>query len=301
MSNRTRGFTLIELLVVVLVVALLIGLLLPALSKATRSARTMKDGSQQKEIHQGFLIFAQGHKGLLPRPGLIDRLPDPVLGDVPESGEEDYSANHSASLYSACIMQQHSVPEMLVGPTEDRLRGGSPVQVKSDYNHEAYAPLEDVYWDKTFSADVEARTSNASFTHLALCGARLARHWTDTLSSTQPVLATRATREGIESGDEYDLSPTLELHGSTSQWIGNVVYADGHVEQMVGTFYPELVTYRPEGRQSVAPVSDNIFAAEFDDVEPDGRASADTWLVLSTKASADGLSVTPVYDALIDF
>jgi len=59
--------------VVIAIIALLVGLLLPALAKAQRNARTMKDATQIKEIHKSFLTFAQGNKGKLPIPGLIDR------------------------------------------------------------------------------------------------------------------------------------------------------------------------------------------------------------------------------------
>ena len=84
--RRKRGFTLIELLVVIAIIALLVGLLLPALAKAQRNARTMKDAAQIKQIHQAMLTFANANKGKLPIPGLIDRDPSTffnVLGSGP--------------------------------------------------------------------------------------------------------------------------------------------------------------------------------------------------------------------------
>ncbi|MHC4909924.1 MAG: type II secretion system protein, partial [Planctomycetota bacterium] len=87
--TRKRGFTLIELLVVIAIIALLIGLLLPALAKAQRNAKSMKDQAQIKQIHQTFLVFAADNKGRLPLPGLIDRLPDQYTGlNVPGVGPE---------------------------------------------------------------------------------------------------------------------------------------------------------------------------------------------------------------------
>ena len=71
--KHKRAFTLIELLVVVAIIALLIGLLLPALAKAQRNAKTMRDSAQINQIHKSFLIFAQSHKSRLPIPGIINR------------------------------------------------------------------------------------------------------------------------------------------------------------------------------------------------------------------------------------
>ena len=82
----TRGFTLIELLVVIAIIALLVGLLLPALAKAQRNARSMKDSTQIKQIHTAFLTFANVNKGRLPIPGLIDRDPATFMSGVGGTG-----------------------------------------------------------------------------------------------------------------------------------------------------------------------------------------------------------------------
>ena len=106
--NRKRGFTLIELLVVMAIIALLIGLLLPALAKARAAAKLTQDGTQVKQIHTAWLVFAREFNGTYPTPGLIDRLPDPSLGlDLPGRGPEDQSQNSHANLHSVVIMNNY--------------------------------------------------------------------------------------------------------------------------------------------------------------------------------------------------
>ena len=75
---RSKGFTLVELLVVMAIIALLLGLLLPALAKARATARQVKDQTQVKQIHQGWLTAANDTGGMLPLPGEINRV-DSVL------------------------------------------------------------------------------------------------------------------------------------------------------------------------------------------------------------------------------
>ncbi|MCH6551240.1 MAG: type II secretion system protein, partial [Planctomycetes bacterium] len=122
--KRMRAFTLVELLVVIAIIALLVGLLLPALAKAQRNAKTLKDKAQIREIHQAFLGFANEAKGKLPTPGLIHRNRADLDGNgvgttfLAGVGPEDYTRNHSAALYSACIAQNLFGPDILIGPTE---------------------------------------------------------------------------------------------------------------------------------------------------------------------------------------
>ena len=62
-----HGFTLIELLVVVSIIAVLIAILLPALGSARRSARSVICMNQLRQIGQATQLYANEHKGRLPR------------------------------------------------------------------------------------------------------------------------------------------------------------------------------------------------------------------------------------------
>jgi prepilin-type N-terminal cleavage/methylation domain-containing protein len=289
-----RGFTLIELLVVVAIIALLVGLLLPALAKAQKNARSMKDQTQIRQIHTASLTFANENKGKLPTPGLINRLTDPYMGqDLPGIGPEQYAHNHSAPLYSAMVAAEYYNTDILIGPTEQ-----NPVVVEDqDYDYSDYDPGSDVYWDPDFLVELEdGPECNSSYSHLALCGQRKRVNWQDTQNSGDPCYSTRGTRDGATEGDEYDLSPTLLLHGSKRKWDGNVVFNDNHAE-LLDNFFPPLTVYEP--LNGVEAEKDNIFAAEFDDYPEGNQASADAFLVICEEATQYTIG-TPLIDNLLN-
>jgi prepilin-type N-terminal cleavage/methylation domain-containing protein len=306
--KRTRGFTLIELLVVIAIIALLIGLLLPALAKAQKNARSMKDGAQQKQIHSAFLTFAGTNKGQLPVPGLINRKPTTVgfggggqSQNQPGIGPEEYKFNYSAPLYASLIAQEYFGTDILIGPTEV-----NPVVRRYEvYDYAKYNPAADSYWDTKFTVFVNAPPGlnlfcHTSFAHAAICGDRKNLKWRDTQDSTYPLVGTRGVRNGVGAGQpDYDKSPTLQLHGPKRQWVGNIVFADNHWEQSV-TFYPTQTTYEPV-TDTGGPVKDNIFNAEFEGEGPEGdaRGAADAWLVISQFSDPQkGIWVLAEFDAL---
>ena len=305
--KRTRGFTLIELLVVIAIIALLVGLLLPALAKAQRNARSIKDSAQLKQIHQSFLTWANSHGGKLPIPGLIDRKPanffDPSGGgtiSLPGVGEEDVDKNTTNHLYGSMIGMEFFNTDILIGPTEV-----NPIVVEDlDFDYAQYNPASDQYWDENFSMFIWSLPGggfecNASYAHLAICGDRKRLKWRDTQDSADTVMSTRGVRNGLQPGTpHYDRSPTIRLHGPKRHWVGNVCFADNHMDQ-IENFYPALTMYEAVNG-SGGPVKDNIFAAEFDDHPEGAKAAPDAWMVINTSATPQGNSVVALYDSLVN-
>lgn len=306
--HKTRGFTLVELLVVIAIIALLVGMLLPALAKAMASAKTVKDSTQIKQIHQAMLTKSNENKGLkMPIPGLIRRLP---VGGVltPGAGEEDVTRNNSVGLYSACVAMGLFNTDILIGPTEVNPK----VVEYKNYNHDAYNPSQNTYWDESFSARINAtldsdQVCNTSYAHLILIGWRKDNQWRNTMDSSKPHFVTRGTQAGDWTNQTwYNNSPTLRLHGSPKQWSGNICFADNHM-QYIETFTPEGVSWEC-GQLNLT--KDNIFRSagttprEFDATgcvpvsggTPQLYKGGDSWLGICPFA-ATATAIVPAHDA----
>jgi prepilin-type processing-associated H-X9-DG protein len=210
--------------------------------------------------------FSRQFEGKYPRPGLVNRLPT-AAGDEPGRGPEDHSLNTTANLYSCLIAQNFITPQIVISPAE-----ANPVVVaKNDYNLDAYDPANDVYWDESFAADLEAG-SNTSYAHLPLTGKRGRDWWTDTLDADRALLGTRGPKDGLDDPDSY----TYQFFGRGKSWAGNICFADGHAE------YLESFTFTT----SSGALSDNIFS------DADGF----NFLTFTKEVTADGLGIVPQWD-----
>ncbi len=289
MQRTPRGFTLIELLTVMAIIALLVGLLLPAMNLSRERAHALKCQAQLKQIHQSFVVHGRDWDGAFPTPGLVNRLADATPGlpspQQPGRGPEDPQANSSENMYSLCVMHALFPAEILVCPTEP----SAYVAVKSDYDFEAYDPLQDVYWDPSFRTRIDKTRhgaadllSNASYAHTPIAGQRKVKEWRDTANSQWPILGDRGVRKGSELADDYNTSVTLQSHGGSKQWDGNVCFNDNHVE-LLKTFYPVGINYvNPADNKMKA---DNIFRNDIANGDDTLTSGFDALLTLVSSIS----------------
>lgn len=288
--NRKRGFTLIELLVVMAIIALLIGLLLPALAKARAQAKLIKDGSQIRGIHQSWLIFAREFDGVFPIPGVIARqpvnLPTGGTAIMPGRGNENKIANTHDNLYSACIMQNYFSPELCVGPTEP----SGMVFIMDTFNWDLYNPIENIYWDGEFSADLQTG-ANFSYAQMPIGGKRRATQWRESLDEKFAMVGNRGVKNGSLQEDEYLDSITIETHGGRKQWLGNIIYNDNHVA-VENTFTPEGLIYRQNGLTQF----DNLFKNDMG-TGPSDYSGSDSWLAIVSRVI--GSANAPDEDLLV--
>lgn len=274
MANKPNAFARVELLVTAACLTVSICLVSLTIAQPDRAAnsplhpRSVNDAAQLRSIHQAWIIFAKEFNGQYPRPGLIDRLPDPVLGEIPGRGPEDVEANTTANLHSALIIQNFYSAELLISPVERNpkvraLRG-------DEYNYERYDPSLDVYWDSDFKADLMTG-SNVSYAHMPICGERAARHWRETTTGRFPLLGNRGPKDGKLDPGSFTCGP----HGN---WAGNIAFSHDDVSFLTAT-QPENLTYVADDD---VQKPDNLFAMES------GVEGADAIIAFTRAMSKEG-------------
>jgi len=292
---------------------LLVSITVPVTHRVWLAGTTEQDAAQQQAIHAAMVRDSNGNPGgRLPTPGLINRLS--YNGQqVPGEGEEDYAQNKTQNLYSACIARGLFGPQILIGATEVN----PVVEAYTAYNYNAYRPDADSYWDPNMQAKIDALPGtdkcHTSFAHQLLCGLRKEVYWRGTADSNRPLISTRGTMNGVNSGDSFVRSPTLRLHGAPDSWEGNVCYGDNHVE-LATSFTPPRSNCSCGTYNAGAVTPDNLFrcagttdATEFTGsgcVELGPTGAPNSWAGMDAMLgihpnSATRYIVIPVYDSLI--
>jgi prepilin-type N-terminal cleavage/methylation domain-containing protein len=286
--KKNRGFTLIELLVVMAIIALLLGILLPALSKARQKARQVKDQTGLKQIHTGFNTFSTDQNGKFPTPGLVAR--NQYNGAwVPGKGTEALLNNHHAALYSLVVQQNYASPAILLSPSENNVK----VVSDSNYQYEQYKPLQGIYWDPNFKADLTSEC-NTSYATMLLNGKRKRSEWKGGGRSDFAVIGTPGINTGAGTdyvidygggGDIalYESSKMLDYMGGRNEWFGNVCFNDGHVVY-TNRFRPD--GHRKWTNSDGGTTEDDIFVHESTGNEYPNNGN-DAFLCISNRVQND--------------
>ena len=209
----------VGVIVVLVCMVILFALLLPVLDWRRRVGLQMQDSAQLREIHAAWMVFGDDG-GRFPVPGLIDRLPDPYLGDLEGAGPEASSLNTTANLFSAMIGRGYFNPQLLISPFER-----NPVVTEDlDHDFSAYDPTKDIYWDPTFVADLETG-SNVSYAHIPLVGQYKESLRRPEMAADVAVLGNRGPADGIPTADSYSCR-------KDGDWSGHFVFNDHHLESV---------------------------------------------------------------------
>lgn len=210
--NRPAGFTLLELLCVIAILGILVALLLPAFAQAKARARRVACVSNLRQVGYGFHLFANDHRGRFPM-----RVP------VWDGGSEEFATNALAIAGGLQVGFQHFqslatelvTPKLLICPSDNRGATNRFLELQNE--------------NVSYCINVGAEHGKATS---ILAGDR------NLEKVSVEVLADGATVN-------HRLRWTAEQHRRR----GNLLFADGHVEERNGgaVTVTETVPIEPDG------------------------------------------------------
>lgn len=282
-QTHRRGLTRSEVVtcsVALIILGVIIVGIFGPYQRSRLNARFLKDAAQLNEIYKSLVVFSREFDGSFPLPSLI------VGPDA--NGNEDFTLNHSANIYSSLVAKHYATPELLISPLEV-----SGHVTEANYDYTAYDPLNGSYWDPSFVMRIDDPTkgANGSYAHVVAVGDRVAIFNTPALSEAAIVMGTRGPDVTNLDPIDYPRSPAMQILKPYDQWVGNIAVADGHVETLTGFEYSARGCWDPDLR---VLTPDNIFTADLD--HPKGAADA----FIAIYSAASEFTVNDIYDPLDD-
>ena len=138
-------------------VPMLVGIMLPALSAARRTAKQMQSNTQARGIHQGCILYAQGHNGQFPTDiGIllvdgyftVDYTISPMSGKTVPRGFDSWAdadkrqwVNENTSYVLVPGLREDSDTETIVVFTKLQDSGGKGISICWNDNHVTFEPL----------------------------------------------------------------------------------------------------------------------------------------------------------------
>jgi prepilin-type N-terminal cleavage/methylation domain-containing protein/prepilin-type processing-associated H-X9-DG protein len=188
-----HGFTLIELLIVIAIIAILAALLLPTVERVRARARRVQCASQLKQIGIAFHSFAHDHNS---------EFPMKISTNLGGSKEFVAAANQAGVHLSFAFRHFQPLSNHIVLPVLLKCPVDARRVPATDFAH-----LQDHNVSYFINADAELGDS-------------------DSLLAGDGNIAEAASRFQLSSGRA--IAWTAEMH----QLAGNVLFGDGHVEQL---------------------------------------------------------------------
>jgi len=194
-QRGSRAFTLVELLVVIAIIGILAALLMPALGRAKLRARRIQCVNNLAQIGLAFHTFANDHNGRFPM-GVSTN--DGGSMEFVRNGHDANGIFYSAFHHFQTLAGELSTPQIMICPVDTRLPAANFARLQNE--------------NVSYFVGVDADFSRP--------GSILAGDRNLATNSLETPTILR-----INAGSQ--LRWTREMH----QFKGNVLFADGHVEE----------------------------------------------------------------------